>query len=151
MLLWSNHTDHLKANFIDTSIDNPIDTEEQVRPSSAILTRLWPYLVKYRGRLILAFLSLLIAAAVTLTIPVAFRFLIDMGFTADSATGQVNLVFISLFLLAVLLALSTAIRFYLVSWLGERITADLRSDVFANVLHQDPRFFESLKTGEVCL
>jgi len=72
-----------------------------------------------------------------------------MGFTADSATGQVNLVFISLFLLAVLLALSTAIRFYLVSWLGERITADLRSDVFANVLHQDPRFFESLKTGEV--
>jgi len=73
-----------------------------------------------------------------------------MGFTAGESSGQrVNLVFISLFALATLLALSTAVRFYLVSWLGERITADLRSDVFANVLKQDPQFFESLKTGEV--
>ena len=152
-LICSGHADlakpHPKVNFIDNSMDNPNNGDEQAKPSSAILTRLWPYLVKYRGRLFLAFLSLLIAAAVTLTIPVAFRFLIDMGFTADSASKQVNLVFISLFLLAILLALSTAVRFYLVSWLGERITADLRSDVFANVLQQDPRFFESLKTGEV--
>lgn len=98
----------------------------------------------------MSILALLVAAAVTLAIPVAFRFLIDLGFTADTTGGKhVNTVFIALFLLATLLAVSTAIRFYLVSWLGERITADLRSDVFASVLQQDPLFFESLKTGEV--
>ncbi len=98
----------------------------------------------------MAIAALLLAAAVTLTIPVAFRFLIDLGFTADTTgANNVNAIFLALFALAVLLAISTAVRFYLVSWLGERITADLRSDVFANVLQQDPLFFESLKTGEV--
>jgi len=106
--------------------------------------------VHYRARVLLSILALLVAAAVTLAIPVAFRFLIDLGFTANTTGGKhVNTVFIALFLLATLLAVSTAIRFYLVSWLGERITADLRSDVFASVLQQDPLFFESLKTGEV--
>jgi len=123
---------------------------EQKPPSNRVLVALFPYLLRYRARVICAAMTLLVAAAVTLTIPVAFRYLIDIGFIAGASGGrQVNLIFIVMFILAILLALSTSLRFYLVSWLGERVTTDLRSDVFANVLQQDPRFFESLKTGEV--
>jgi ATP-binding cassette subfamily B protein len=106
-------------------------------------------------RLLISALALLIAAAVTLSIPVAFRFLIDDTFGGSSTTASsltthnVDWQFGLLFVLAVLLGLSTALRFYSVSWLGDRITADLRSDVFKQVLRQDPGFFESLKTGEV--
>ena len=123
--------------------------------SRSILRRLLPYLAKYRARVLVSGLALIVAAAVTLSIPVAFRFLIDDTFGAAAATsdslssGDVNGMFALLFFLAVLLGLSTALRFYSVSWLGDRITADLRSDVFKQVLQQDPRFFESLKTGEV--
>ncbi len=97
--------------------------------------------------------ALLVAAAATLAMPVAFRYLIDLGFTSGGITGSspgyVDTVFLALFALATLLALSTALRFYCVSWLGDRITADLRNDVFSQVLTQDPQFFEDLKTGEV--
>ena len=105
----------------------------------------------------MAIAALLLAAAATLSIPIAFRFLIDRGFSlpdADPLTqsidmSQVNSVFIMLFLLAVLLAAATALRFYLVSWLGDRITADIRTAVYSNVLRQDLNFFETLQTGEV--
>ena len=105
----------------------------------------------------MAIAALLLAAAATLSIPIAFRFLIDQGFSlpnADPLTqsvdmSQVNSVFIMLFLLAVLLAAATALRFYLVSWLGDRITADIRTAVFSNVMRQDLKFFETLQTGEV--
>ena len=105
----------------------------------------------------MAIAALLLAAAATLSIPIAFRFLIDQGFSlpdADPLTqsvdmSQVNSVFIMLFLLAVLLAAATALRFYLVSWLGDRITADIRTAVFSNVVRQDLKFFETLQTGEV--
>jgi len=83
--------------------------------------------------------------------PVAFRYLIDLGFASPGsiASQYVNTVFLALFGLATVLALSTAVRFYCVSWLGERITTDIRQDVFSQILTQDPQFFESLKTGEV--
>ncbi len=123
------------------------------------LGRLWPLLARYRVRVWVAAGALLIAASATLAIPVAFRLLIDQGFGADAATralasagpdaGHVTLVFLGLFALAVLLAISTAIRFYCVAWLGERVTTDLRNQVFDRVLYQDAEFFESLKTGEV--
>ncbi len=102
----------------------------------------------------MAAIALLVAAAATLAIPLAFRMLIDQGFSVpDNVTGigeaDVNRVFLTLFAVAVVLALATAIRFYCVSWLGDRITADLRKRVFSQVLRQDPVFFETLRTGEV--
>ena len=90
-----------------------------------------------------------------------FRQLIDLGFSGEGAVGsalgsgalggsaQVNRSFIALFAVAVVLALGTAVRFYFVSWLGERVTADLRTAVYRHVLRQDPGFFETLKSGEV--
>ncbi len=125
-------------------------------PAWQTLTRLLPFLSPYRGRVLLAACALLIAAASTLAIPIAFRLLIDQGFTfpsannaTDQSTHNVNRVFVGLFVLALILALSTAMRFYCVTWLGDRMTADLRKAVFARVLRQDPVFFETLRTGEV--
>ncbi|MFK8081327.1 MAG: ABC transporter transmembrane domain-containing protein [Granulosicoccus sp.] len=118
------------------------------------LWRLAPFLAPYRVRVSVAAAALLVAAAATLAIPLAFRLLIDQGFSVpDSVSGlgssDVNRVFLTLFAVALILALSTAIRFYCVSWLGDRITADLRKRVFSQVLMQDPVFFETLRTGEV--
>jgi ATP-binding cassette subfamily B protein len=124
------------------------------RSAGATLGRLMPFLRPYRGRILIAAGALLVAAAATLALPLAFRFLIDRGFnTTDAMSGalsdDVTLIFVGLFCLAVLLALTTAIRFYCVSWLGDRIVADLRTAVFSSVLRQDPVFFETLRAGEV--
>lgn len=119
------------------------------------LRQLRPFVYRYRIRVLVGGTALVVAAAATLAIPVAFRVLIDQGFVlpgptdGEPAAQQVNRVFLALFGLAAVLAIGTAVRFYSVAWLGERITADLRSEVFARVLVQDPLFFETLKTGEV--
>ncbi|MCE2867938.1 MAG: ATP-binding cassette domain-containing protein [Oxalobacteraceae bacterium] len=125
------------------------------RPKSSkglkTLAGLMPFLMPYRTRILLAIIALVVAASTTLTLPYGFRNLIDLGFTtAGSAQAEnVNIYFIALFLLACLLALATAARFYMVSWLGERVTSDIRNAVYAHVLRQSPAFFEITQTGEV--
>ena len=110
------------------------------------LGRLLPFVRPYQGRVLLAAVALLLAAGATLSVPLAFRHLIDAGFGSQQA---VDGPFLALFGVAVLLALATALRFYSVSWLGERVTADLRSAVFSRVLEQDPAFFDDIRSGEV--
>jgi ATP-binding cassette subfamily B protein len=102
-------------------------------------------LARYRTQWILACLFLLLAAAATLAVPLAFRGVVDTGLTSDA----IDLQFIYLLLLAAVLAVMTASRFYMMSWLGERVVADIRQRVFENVLRQSPRYFETLQTGEV--
>jgi ATP-binding cassette subfamily B protein len=110
------------------------------------LSGLLPFLKPYRLRIALALLFLLLAAGATLVFPLALRELIDGGLTAGGALAGH---FGQLFLVAVALGLFSAGRFYLVSWLGERVTADLRSAVYAHVLEQSPEFFERTPSGEV--
>ena len=100
---------------------------------------------RYRGQWILALVFLLLAAAATLAVPLAFRDLVDTGLTNEA----INAKFLNLLILAAVLAVVTASRFYLMSWLGERVVADIRSQVFDNVLRQSPSYFETLQTGEV--
>ena len=122
------------------------------RSALGVLRSLLPFLLPYRSRLAVAGLALLVAAAATLAVPLAFRQLIDLGFATGLAAGgsaQVNRAFLGLFAVSVVLALGTAVRFYFVSWLGERVTADLRNAVYRHVLRQDPGLFETLKSGEV--
>lgn len=107
--------------------------------------REYQVLSRYRVQWLLAILFLVLAAAATLAVPLAFRGLVDTGITSDS----VNIRFIYLLLLAVALAVFTASRFYMMSWLGERVVADIRQRVFQNVLRQSPVYFETLQTGEV--
>jgi ATP-binding cassette, subfamily B, bacterial len=107
--------------------------------------RQYRVIARYRWYWCLAALLLLLAAAATLAVPLAFRSLVDTGLTSAS----VNHEFIVLLLLATVLACATAGRFYMMSWLGERVVADIRADVFRNVLRQRPSYFETLQTGEV--
>lgn len=107
--------------------------------------REYQVLSRYRKQWFLASLFLVLAAGATLAVPLAFRGLVDTGITSDA----IDLQFIYLLLLAVALAVLTASRFYMMSWLGERVVADIRQRVFKNVLRQSPVYFETLQTGEV--
>jgi ATP-binding cassette subfamily B protein len=112
------------------------------------LRALWPYIARYKGTLVLALGALLIASAAMLALPLAFRNVIDQGMVVqDRAT--LNLYFIAFLAAAVIFGVFAALRFYLVTWLGERVVADLRRDVYARVIRMDPTFFEVTRTGEV--
>ncbi len=100
---------------------------------------------QYRMRWILAVLFVFIAAGATLSVPLAFRQLIDVGLTSQEVHRQ----FVYLLLISIVLAVATASRFYYMSWLGERVVADMRERVFQNVLRQNPAYFETLQSGEV--
>jgi ATP-binding cassette, subfamily B, bacterial len=100
---------------------------------------------RYAGQWSLAFLFLVLAAAATLAVPLAFRDLVDTGLASELIDQK----FMNLLALAIVLALVTASRFYVMSWLGERVVADIRAEVYRNVLRQNPSYFETLQTGEV--
>lgn len=128
------------------------DDAARARPRPRALSSLWPFLRPYRLALALAGLFLLLAAAATLAFPVALRHLVDQGLV-PAGRGEQTLAlrghFLLLFGVAVALGMFSAMRFYMVSWLGERVTADLRNAVYAHVLRQSPAFFETTRTGEV--
>jgi ATP-binding cassette, subfamily B, bacterial len=116
------------------------------------LTGLAPFVRPYRGRIALAIVFLVMAAVATLAFPAALRTLIDAGLGPSDRGRQLVALrshFLDLFGVAVALGLFSAARFYMVSWLGERVTADLRNAVYAHVLGQSPEFFETTQTGEV--
>src|SRR5213595_2164526 len=121
------------------------------KASPRALSGLLPFLAPYRGRILLAVLLLVLAAGATLLFPVALRGLIDSGVSAAGKGQHVVALrehFVELFGVAFALGLFSAGRFYIVSWLGERVTADLRNAVYAHVLEQSPEFFETTQTGE---
>ena len=112
------------------------------------LRALVPYVMPYKGTLYLAMVALLLASAAQLGLPVAIRFLIDGGMMADDVS-TIDRYFLGLFGVAMAFGIFSAFRFYLVTWLGERVVADLRKAVYAHVIRLDPTFFEVTKTGEV--
>lgn len=116
------------------------------------LSGLVPFLRPYRGRIGLAVFFLVMAAVATLVFPLALRGLIDGGLGAGDKGAQLMALrthFFELFAVAAALGLFSAGRFYMVSWLGERVTADLRNAVYSHVVRQSPEFFETTQTGEV--
>jgi len=128
------------------------EARELKKGSLAALKGLAPFLKPYRNRFIVAGIALVVAAGSTLAIPYAFKQMIDLGFGSHAgihSAQHVNNVFLALFAVATVLALATAARFYSVSWLGERVTADIRSAVYSHVVQQSPEFFETTQTGEV--
>jgi ATP-binding cassette subfamily B protein len=118
------------------------------RRSLKPLSRLVPYIGRYRGLVVGAGVSLTLAALTTLALPVAVRRMIDHGFsTADSAF--IGSYFIMLMAMAALLAAASAGRYYFVITLGERVVADLRRDVFSHVTTLSPAFFDTVQSGEI--
>ncbi len=130
--------------------DVPVATlsPKNVRSLSGLL----PFVRPYWGRIAAAALFLVLAAVSTLVFPVALKSLIDQGFVATDPGARVMALrehFFALFAVGIALGVFSAARFYMVSWLGERVTADLRNAVYAHVVRQSPEFFESTQTGEV--
>ncbi len=111
------------------------------------LRLIWSLALHYPGHIAVAGAALLTASAATLAIPSGFRLVIDRGF--GSGGGDVSRWFQYLLLIVVVLALATAVRFYFVSWLGERVVADMRIAAQANLLRQEPAFFEQNRPSEI--
>jgi ATP-binding cassette subfamily B protein len=129
--------------------DRMTATDERPKARSlGPLRSLLPYLRPYRGVLLLALLALLVASAAMLSLPIALRFLIDNGLSSRS-TDTINQYFLAFLAAAGAFGVFAALRFYLVTWLGERVVADMRSAVYARVIRMDPAFFEVTRVGEV--
>jgi ATP-binding cassette subfamily B protein len=127
------------------------DSSASDRPkakSARPLAELWPYLKPYRRVLAWAMVALLLASGSMLALPVALSQLVDKGMSAGNSE-TVNIYFIAFLGVAVLFGAFAAMRFYLVTWLGERVVADVREAVYRNVIRMDPQFFEVTRTGEV--
>lgn len=112
------------------------------------LRSLGPFLWRYRGTMLLALIALLIASGAMLALPVAVRYLIDHGMAAGDAR-TINRYFLGFLGAALVFGVFAALRYYLVTWLGERVISDLRIAVYRRVVRMDMTFFEVTRTGEV--
>jgi ATP-binding cassette, subfamily B, bacterial len=132
--------------------DKTSSTGRASAASPRSLSGLAPFMRPYKGAIALAIAFLVLAAAATLVLPLALKSLIDGGLVAADPGQRVMALrghFLALFGVGAALGLFSAARFYMVSWLGERVTADLRNAVYAHVVRQSPAFFETTQTGEV--
>ena len=131
--------------FIETQLTrSPAKTGAKLRP----LLALAPYVARYRGRAVLAFISLTVAAITTLVVPIAVRRMIDFGFSPEGV-ALINSYFSVMIAIVAVLAAASASRYYLVMTIGERIVADIRRDVFAHLVSLSPAFFDSARSGEL--
>jgi len=126
----------------------PAETGREKRASLRPLLALKPYFLRYKGMVAAALISLVIAAAATLAVPLAVRRMIDVGF-AGLEPSLVDKYFATLLCVGLILALASAARFYCVNWLGERVVADVRTEVFRHLTGLSPAFYETVHSGEV--
>jgi ATP-binding cassette subfamily B protein len=122
--------------------------EAERRPRLRPLMTLAPFAARYRGRIALAFVALLVASLATLAVPIAVRRMIDFGFSPERI-GLINQYFSVMIAVAAVLALASATRFYLVTTIGERVVADLRTEVFDHITALSAEFFDKAMTGEL--
>lgn len=123
-------------------------TERPKGTSLKPLRALLPFLRPYRTTLLAAMVALLTASGAMLVLPIALRHVIDNGFIAQNLE-TVNRYFLWFLVVAIVFSLFAALRYYLVTWLGERVVADIRNAVYVRVIRMDPAFFEVTRTGEV--
>src|SRR5947209_4902517 len=124
---------------------NGVDTPPPGRIANLVI--IWRFVARYKGHVAGALLALLVAASATLAIPNAFRLIIDKGFVAIG--GDIGRWFQYLLVVVIVMAIATAFRFYFVSWLGERVVADVREAVQSNLLRLAPSFFEENRPSEI--
>ena len=128
--------------------DAPVGGTRPARRKLRPLLGLLPYLMHYRGRALAALVALVVAAITTLIVPVAVRRMIDFGFSPEGI-ALINNYFSVMLLVVGVLAAASAMRYYLVMTIGERIVADLRRDVFAHLTSLSPSFFDTARSGEL--
>ena len=122
----------------------PDNIRDETAKSLKPLVRLTPYLRRYRRQIVIALVALIVASVATLIVPIAVRRIIDHGFSTSNAM-LVNQYFAVMIAVVLLLAVSSAIRFYYVMWLGEKIVADVRDTLFEHLLRSEER-----RVGKEC-
>jgi ATP-binding cassette subfamily B protein len=128
----------------------PPDTSTDGKRSIGELGLIWRIAIRYPGRIAAALVALAVSSAATLGIPYGFQRVIDRGFVSSGGSAQsVATSFHYLLMIVAVLAVATALRFYFVSWLGERVVADVRREVQANLLTLSPRYFEENRPSEI--
>lgn len=129
--------------------DTPIAAKEERESSKKVsaLGELWPFLRPYKTMMVAALLALILTAVVSLVLPLAVRQVVDNFDVENSEILQSY--FLAAIGIAALLAVGTALRYYLVTRLGERVVADIRKAVFDRMIGMSPAFFENIMTGEV--
>src|SRR6202453_4298848 len=127
---------------------DPVPPAEKPKVKLRPLASLLPYVGRYRWRAISGLAALTLAALTTLVVPIAVRRMIDFGFTGRGI-ALIDSYFLVMIGVAALLAFASAMRYFLVMTLGERIVADLRGDVFAHLIALSAAFFDEARTGEV--
>ena len=141
----------MTESFIDTPADHTATDRSGEPPrakSLAPLRQLLGFLWPHKGRMIAAGTALVFTAGAQLTLGYGVKILIDEGFAGPDASGLYRAV-IFMLVIGIAMAIGAMTRFYLVSWLGERVSADLRSAVFNNLVHMQPSYFESNHSGEI--
>jgi len=130
--------------------DTRLEPAPRIAPATAlrIVARVRRFVRPYRRQVIYAAIGLVVAAAAVLMVGQGLKFVIDRGFAAGNA-AELDRMLAAMLGIIVVMAAATYTRFYFVSWLGERVTADLRSAVFDHLLRLPPSFFELTRTGEV--
>ncbi|PZQ28016.1 MAG: ABC transporter ATP-binding protein [Stenotrophomonas acidaminiphila] len=131
---------------MSTPAESVDDAVAKPKPKLGTLRALWPFVRQHAGLFTAWLLALALASAATLSLPVAFRQMIDNGFT-DGA--NINRAFLFLFVVAVVLALASAARFYFVSLLGEKVVADLRGQLYGHLIGLDAEFHDRTRSGEL--
>ncbi len=128
--------------------DSPSDQEPK-RRSLGPLRRIWKLTLHYPAQIAIAFIALLTTSSATIAIPARFKAIIDKAFGPNADAQTIDDSFRYLLMIVVVLGLATAVRFYFVSWLGERVVADLRLKVQQNLLRLSPGFFEANSPREI--
>ena len=132
----------------DLTPTTPTAAGEEARVTLRPLLALKPYLLRHKGILAAALAALIVAAVATLAVPLAVRRMIDLGFSGIDP-DLMDKYFLTLVGVGGILALASAARFYCVNWLGERVVADIRRDVFKHLMSLSPAFYEVSHSGEV--
>ncbi|MBL4661530.1 MAG: ATP-binding cassette domain-containing protein [Alcanivoracaceae bacterium] len=112
------------------------------------LSLIWPLIIPYKKQIFFALILLVLGVVANLSLPLAFKQMIDLGFSAEHQQ-QLSQYFLIVFAVASFMVLFTSLRYYWVSWVGQRVVTDLRKKVYTQVLKQAPEFFERTKTGEI--
>lgn len=132
------------------NVQHPVDPKQSQKGKVKLrpLKMLLPYLVRHKWRVLAAFIALITASAVTLALPMAVRRMIDFGFSAENA-DLIDQYFGMLIIVVGALAAASSLRYYLVTWLGERIVTEIRIDVFGHIMRLGADFFDQARSGEV--
>ncbi|MFQ3200576.1 MAG: ATP-binding cassette subfamily B protein [Zhongshania sp.] len=124
-------------------------SEREKSTNVGVLKAMMTFLRPYRWQMLGASLALMCTAAITLSIGQGLRMLVDQGFSSNASEAALNQALLLFMVMILLLSAGTFARFYLVSWIGERVSADLRKAVFAHVVHLHPGYFETNLSGEI--